>query len=100
MWGVGCIFYEMLTHQAMFTGQSTNEQLNLIFQTLGTPNSHDHPTICSLPGFKTNTFKKFKAKTLLSPPRIDAQRAELLGKFLQVRCTFSRLDDAMVCLCT
>jgi serine/threonine protein kinase len=94
MWGVGCIFHEMLTHKAMFTGQSTVEQLNLIFQLLGTPTAEDHPTLTKLPLFEMSNFKKHKAKTLLWPPRIDSQRADLLNKMLQYegRSRISALD--------
>lgn len=42
MWGVGCIFVEMLTGQPLFPGQKNPEnQLCKIFQVLGTPLESD-----------------------------------------------------------
>ena len=38
MWGVGCIFYEMVVGFPAFPGSSVDEELQLIFSGLGTPN--------------------------------------------------------------
>ncbi|KAI6175657.1 Protein kinase domain-containing protein [Aphelenchoides bicaudatus] len=83
MWGVGCIFYEMLIHKPSFPGQTTKEQLELIFHTLGTPTLEDCPNLCEMRAFKEGNFKKQRARSLIRQPRIDAQRADLLEKFLK-----------------
>jgi serine/threonine protein kinase len=85
MWGVGCILYEMLVHKPMFPGSTTDEQLNLIFQRLGTPNPENYPNLCQLPLFKTTSFKPHSVKSLVHPPRINAEKADLLMQMLKVR---------------
>ena len=46
MWGVGCIFVEMLTGQPLFPGQKNPEnQLCKIFQVMGTPLEADWPLL-------------------------------------------------------
>ena len=46
MWGVGCIFVEMLTGQPLFPGQKNPEnQLCKIFQVMGTPLEADWPML-------------------------------------------------------
>ena len=41
VWSVGCILAEMLTNQPLFPGQHYLEQLNLIFNFLGSPTTAD-----------------------------------------------------------
>lgn len=38
VWSIGCIFGELLTMKPLFPGQSEIQQIDLIFQTLGSPN--------------------------------------------------------------
>ncbi|KAL3073883.1 hypothetical protein niasHT_035001 [Heterodera trifolii] len=83
LWGVGCILYEMLLHKPMFPGSTTDEQLNLIFQKLGTPSPAVHADICALQAFKNGQFRQHNAKPLLNPPRISPERADLLSKLLK-----------------
>jgi serine/threonine protein kinase len=85
MWGVGCILFEMLTRKAMFPGSTTDEQLNLIFSTLGPPTHEKASSLLETPNFKQLNFRptnKPKPLTKLSP-RIDSQSADLLDKFLK-----------------
>uniref|UniRef100_A0A8C5CDC2 Protein kinase domain-containing protein n=1 Tax=Gadus morhua TaxID=8049 RepID=A0A8C5CDC2_GADMO len=37
MWGVGCIFYEMVTGRPLFPGSTVEDELHLIFRILGEP---------------------------------------------------------------
>ncbi|KAI6187277.1 Protein kinase domain-containing protein [Aphelenchoides besseyi] len=87
LWGIGCILYEMLLHKPVFPGQSNDEQLRLIFNTLGTPSPDDCPTLCDMPAFKQymekSGGKKQRAKSLIRLPRVDGERADLLEKFLK-----------------
>lgn len=38
MWSVGCLLAELLTRKPLFPGKDETEQLDLIFQVMGTPN--------------------------------------------------------------
>ena len=35
MWGVGCIYFEMIAGRPLFPGQEPNDQLERIFKILG-----------------------------------------------------------------
>uniref|UniRef100_A0A7E4W8L4 cyclin-dependent kinase n=1 Tax=Panagrellus redivivus TaxID=6233 RepID=A0A7E4W8L4_PANRE len=84
MWGVGCILFEMLTRKAMFPGSTTDEQLNLIFQRLGVPTQERSASLLESPYFKQLNLPPCKPKPLMKlSPRIDAQSADLLEKFLK-----------------
>ena len=50
VWSVGCIFAEMANGSPFFNGSSESDQLNKIFQTLGTP--ADYPGLGDLPDWK------------------------------------------------
>jgi len=41
MWGVGCIFAEMLTNKTLFNSDSNDEHLELIYTLLGSPTIND-----------------------------------------------------------
>lgn len=88
MWGVGCILFEMLTRKAMFPGSTTDEQLNLIFSTLGPPTPERAPSLFESPNFKALNLRPSKPRSLTKmSPRIDSQSADLLEKFLKVSLT-------------
>ncbi|MEQ2298907.1 Cyclin-dependent kinase 14, partial [Ameca splendens] len=53
MWGVGCIFIEMMQGVAAFPGmKDIQDQLERIFLVLGTPSEETWPGVNSLPHFK------------------------------------------------
>lgn len=62
MWGVGCIFVEMITGMPTFPGiRDTYDQLDKIFKLLGTPTEDSWRGVTHLPGYKpqklgTNRF--------------------------------------------
>ncbi|KAI4871624.1 hypothetical protein NFI96_013404 [Prochilodus magdalenae] len=43
MWGVGCIFYEMITGRPLFPGSTVEDELHLIFRILGEDSMHALP---------------------------------------------------------
>jgi len=51
MWSLGCIFYEMLTNQPLFAGDSEIDQLFKIFHVLGTPTTDNWPEVTDLPSW-------------------------------------------------
>lgn len=83
VWSVGCIFGELLKLEPMFQGKSEANQLNLIFETLGTPNDKIWPGYSQLPllskiTFATQRLNKLKIRySMLSERGLD-----LLNKFL------------------
>lgn len=56
MWSVGCIFAEFLNMKPLWPGKSENDQLNKIFQDLGSPNENIWPGVMELPVMKKCTF--------------------------------------------
>lgn len=53
MWGVGCIFVEMITGMPTFPGiRDTYDQLDKIFKMLGTPTEDTWVGSTHLPGYK------------------------------------------------
>ncbi|KAL7289039.1 hypothetical protein TKK_0016993 [Trichogramma kaykai] len=72
MWGVGCIFVEMITGTPTFPGvRCTYDQLDKIFKVLGTPTEECWPGVSRLPAYKPNKLTFYKKKKLgLSFPRL------------------------------
>ncbi|KAF4076208.1 hypothetical protein AMELA_G00227930 [Ameiurus melas] len=65
MWGVGCIFIEMIQGVAAFPGmKDVQDQLERIFLVLGTPSEETWPGVHSLPHFKPDRFPVYSAKKL------------------------------------
>uniref|UniRef100_A0A6I8NDB7 Cyclin-dependent kinase 14 n=1 Tax=Ornithorhynchus anatinus TaxID=9258 RepID=A0A6I8NDB7_ORNAN len=65
MWGVGCIFVEMIQGVAAFPGmKDVQDQLERIFLVLGTPNEDTWPGVHSLPHFKPERFTLYSSKAL------------------------------------
>lgn len=63
MWGVGCIFVEMITGMPTFPGiRDTYDQLDKIFKMLGTPTEESWNGVTHLPGYKPHKL----GMTLLS----------------------------------
>eukprot|EP01118_Nematostelium_gracile_P012303 TRINITY_DN4478_c0_g1_i1.p1 TRINITY_DN4478_c0_g1~~TRINITY_DN4478_c0_g1_i1.p1 ORF type:complete len:259 (+),score=62.01 TRINITY_DN4478_c0_g1_i1:437-1213(+) len=52
MWGVGCIFGELLNKEVLLKGMSEMDQLTEIFKLLGSPNDKIWPEFSSLPHAK------------------------------------------------
>uniref|UniRef100_A0A3Q3X5C8 cyclin-dependent kinase n=1 Tax=Mola mola TaxID=94237 RepID=A0A3Q3X5C8_MOLML len=84
MWGVGCIFYEMVTGRPLFPGSTVEDELHLIFRILGTPTEETWPGITTSEEFKTYNFPQYQAEPLVNhAPRIDNDGHDLLSMLLQ-----------------
>lgn len=60
MWGVGCIFVEMITGMPTFPGiRDTYDQLDKIFKILGTPTEDTWVGSTHLPGYKPHKLGNF-----------------------------------------
>ncbi|XP_060534809.1 cyclin-dependent kinase 14 isoform X2 [Cylas formicarius] len=100
MWGVGCIFVEMITGVAIFPGvRDTYDQLDKIFKVLGTPAEEDWPGCTRLPGYKLHKIGNYKPRRLgLCWPRLhDVVHGEAMAAGLLQLDPARRLgaDDAM-----
>lgn len=51
MWGVGCIFAELMLRTPYLTGMNELDQVGKIFHALGTPTEADWPGVTALPNF-------------------------------------------------
>eukprot|EP00743_Colponemidia_sp_Colp-15_P010438 GILK01011494.1.p1 GENE.GILK01011494.1~~GILK01011494.1.p1 ORF type:complete len:420 (+),score=64.41 GILK01011494.1:33-1262(+) len=56
MWAVGCIFGELLFHAPLMPGRTELNQLEMICNTLGTPNETIWPGFSNLPNVKSIVF--------------------------------------------
>uniref|UniRef100_A0A023GBR0 cyclin-dependent kinase n=1 Tax=Amblyomma triste TaxID=251400 RepID=A0A023GBR0_AMBTT len=84
MWGVGCIFYEMASGRPLFPGSTVEDELHLIFRTLGTPTEATWPGIESRTEFLGYRFPRYTPENLGSKvPRIGAPGVALLLEFLK-----------------
>ncbi|KAL3275734.1 hypothetical protein HHI36_020480 [Cryptolaemus montrouzieri] len=101
MWGVGCIFVEMITGVAIFPGvRDTYDQLHKIFKVLGTPTEEDWEGVTRLPGYKPQKLTQYKPKKLgLVWPRLhDVLHGESMATALLQLNPINRLgaEEAMV----
>lgn len=83
MWGVGCIFYEMVSGRPMFPGSTAENELILIFKMLGTPNETSWPGISNNHDFVAGRFPIYRPEQLHNYiPRIENDGLDLLKKFI------------------
>ncbi|XP_063881826.1 cyclin-dependent kinase 18-like isoform X2 [Scylla paramamosain] len=84
MWGVGCIMYEMISGRPLFPGATVEDELHLIFRTLGTPTESTWPGIATNEEFNQYNFNTYQGESLLArAPRLAHDSAlGLLSKFL------------------
>ena len=86
IWSAACVFVEMFTKKAIFPGEGSElNQLEKVYNVLGTPTRSDWPSIVELPWFeliqpnidrKKRTFESL-FKDILSPATLDLVRAML-----------------------
>ena len=48
MWGVGCIYYEMVSGKPLFPGSTPDDQLEKIFKILGSPTEATWPGLMKI----------------------------------------------------
>jgi serine/threonine protein kinase len=79
IWGVGCVFGEMLKRRPILTGSSDLEQLTKIFQLLGTPTVLNWPNFMQLPAIKEG---------IISVPFPETHQNTISEKFLRKQYIF------------
>lgn len=88
MWGVGCIFVEMVTGMPTFPGiRDTYDQLDKIFKLLGTPTEETWQGVTHFPGYKPHKLGFYRSRKLgHSFPRLyDIIEGEAIANaFLQL----------------
>ncbi|KAF4070714.1 hypothetical protein AMELA_G00288560 [Ameiurus melas] len=84
MWGVGCIFYEMITGRPLFPGSTVEDELHLIFRILGTPTEDSWPEVSTSEEFRNYNFPRYRPEPLVNhAPRIDSDGNDLIMQFLR-----------------
>lgn len=84
MWSIGCIFAEMVTGKALFTGLNDSDQIKKIFRILGTPDDNIYPGLKKLEGWKPEEFEKYEAQDLKQyVPTLEDNGFKLLNAMLQ-----------------
>jgi serine/threonine protein kinase len=63
IWALGCIFVEIITKTAMFTGDSELDQMYRIFRILGTPTEQEWPGVTGFEHYRQQ-FPAFEKKSL------------------------------------
>ncbi|KAA0195262.1 hypothetical protein HAZT_HAZT007658 [Hyalella azteca] len=82
--GVGCIMYEMISGRPLFPGATVEDELHLIFRTLGTPTEETWPGVEAMPEFNMYRNVHHPGEPLITKaPRLGQDSAlSLLKKFL------------------
>jgi serine/threonine protein kinase len=84
MWGVGCIFAEMVTGKPLFPGQQNDDQLVLIWNILGTPSNENWPGVAELPEYDPDLWDPCPRVRL----ETELPRLERVGLALLEQCLF------------
>ena len=88
MWGVGCIFYEMVCGKPLFPGTKVEDELYLIFKTLGSPNEQSFPGVTTNSDYLSLNLPKFAPfdpeNFCVLAPRLETEGVSLLASYLKV----------------
>ncbi|XP_053205667.1 cyclin-dependent kinase 16-like isoform X2 [Panonychus citri] len=102
MWGVGCIFHEMVTDKPMFMGANVEDQLNLIFKIMGSPSEDTWTTLAQNIKLNSNIdltdsmrtkYSRYKRSLSERIRRLDVDGLDLLYRFLEYEPTFRLTAD-------
>ena len=108
MWGVGCIFSEMISSHPLFPGANNTEQLNMIWKILGTPTPETWPNIEAYTEYKPSTFGIYPRQELSTvvPRSVSDGRSiatdlllvwtRLASSFFSISCSTSRRSEYQV----
>ncbi|XP_031567651.1 cyclin-dependent kinase 14-like [Actinia tenebrosa] len=85
IWAAGCIFVEMITGVALFPGLKDHiDQLNKIWQVLGTPTNETWPGVTKLAEYNIDTFLEYPPQRLgyVVPRLLGIDGAEKLASLM------------------
>jgi serine/threonine protein kinase len=88
IWSIGSIMAELFTGEALFRGDSSEYQLDCIFQVMGTPTEATWPGLSDLPEYKhySPDWETHSPQPLGERlPQIDPDGINLLSRTLQMR---------------
>ena len=84
IWGVGCIFSEMVSGRPIFPGSTNEEQIVLIWQILGTPTESSWEGVSQLPEYKPEEWPECEKQDLAHQmPRLNRVGLELVDRMVQ-----------------
>lgn len=85
IWSIGCIFAEMISGKALFTGLNDNDQIKQIFKLMGTPTEKDYPGLVKLSEWNPELFENYTSLNLRQfVPEIDDDGFDLLSSMLKI----------------
>ncbi|PSC74284.1 cyclin-dependent kinase G-2-like isoform X1 [Micractinium conductrix] len=64
VWSIGCIMAELLSKEALFSGKSEIDQLQLILKTMGSPTEETWPGVSQLPNARKFNLGKYPCGSL------------------------------------
>lgn len=82
MWGVGCVFGELLKSRPILQGQDDIDQLKKIFQLCGSPTNDNMPNWESLPDANKVKFETSSRRVRDEYMHFDPLAADLIDKLL------------------
>ena len=84
MWGVGCIFFEMIAGHTLFTALDPKKQIGCIFEIIGTPSEENWPGIEAILSSNSIDSTPTSGRDLAHmAPRLDEQGIDLLVRLLR-----------------
>eukprot|EP00039_Didymoeca_costata_P001645 m.54063 g.54063 ORF g.54063 m.54063 type:complete len:420 (-) comp10896_c1_seq2:58-1317(-) len=84
IWGVGCIFSEMVSGRPLFPGATNEEQVERIWKVLGTPTEATWSGVSLLPDYAPQEWPNYKKQRLATQvPRLSRLGLDLLEQLLQ-----------------
>ncbi|KAA0202363.1 hypothetical protein HAZT_HAZT007625 [Hyalella azteca] len=94
LWGVGCIFVEMITGAPAFPGvRDVHDQLDKVFKVVGTPTEATYPGVSLLPQYRPHRLVLYRPRRLSAAfPRLQevASAEALTSMFLQTAIDYVR----------